>query len=251
MTKRHTDIVEIVSKETKIEVNALSEMIGVSPVTIRKDLDYLEKMGLLKREHGYAVRCNEDDVNNRLAIKHDIKMKIAKKASDLVATGETIMIESGSSCALLASVLAKSNKDVTIITNSAFIANYLRDESNAKIILLGGQYQKESQVMVGPLIKSCVKEFHVDKLFLGVDGFDPKFGFTSNDMMRTEAMRVMAESARNVYILTDSSKFDKVGVVSQLKFSDVSCVVTDEKISDFARKLIKEKNIELIEVKSE
>ncbi len=246
MNKRHSEIIEIVNNSTKIDVNTLSQMIGVSPVTIRKDLDHLEKMKLLTREHGYAVKCNEENINNRLAYKHEVKIKIATKAADLVAVRETIMIESGSSCTLLASVLSKSNKDVTIITNSAFIANYLRDESGVNIILLGGQYQKEAQVMVGPLIKSCVKEFNVDKLFLGVDGFNPDFGFTGNDLMRTDAMKTMSESAKDIYILTDSSKFYKKGVVSQLPFSDVYAVVTDKDIPKSAKDIIEGKGIKVI-----
>ena len=119
MNDRHTKIVEIVNKAVKIEVNSLADMLGVSSVTIRKDLDQLEMKGLLSREHGYAVRRNEDDINNRLAIRYETKVRIAKAAAAMVSSGETIMIESGSSCALLAGELARSDKDITIITNSA------------------------------------------------------------------------------------------------------------------------------------
>ena len=165
MNERHTRIVNIVNKSKKIEVNALAEMLGVSPVTIRKDLGSLEEKGLLSREHGYAVMLNTDDINNRLAVCYETKVKIAKAAANMVSSGETVMIESGSSCALLAGELSNSDKDVTIITNSAFIAGYVRENGDSRVILLGGEYQKESQVMVGPLVRICAREFHVCLLY--------------------------------------------------------------------------------------
>lgn len=246
MIERHTKIIDIVNKEQKIEVNALAQLMEVSPVTIRKDLDALEKKGLLTREHGFAVKCNEDDINNRLAVRYETKVAIAKAAAELVSNGETVMIESGSSCALLAGELSRSDKDVTIITNSAFIAGYVRENGNSRVILLGGEYQKESQVMVGPLVRICAREFHVDKLFVGTDGFEPKYGFTGSDMMRTEAMKSLAESARNVILLTDSSKFSQMGVVMQLRFEDVAGIITDSEIPDTAKSVLDQYGINVI-----
>ena len=118
MTDRQTKVLEIVTQQKKVEVAALSEMLGVSQVTIRKDLDALESMDLLVREHGYATVGNMSDIWNRLAVRYDVKQKLAQAAADLVSDGETIMIESGSSCALLAACLSETKKEVTIITNS-------------------------------------------------------------------------------------------------------------------------------------
>ncbi len=246
MIERHTRIIDIVNKAQKVEVNTLAEKLEVSPVTIRKDLDVLEKKGLLTREHGFAVKCNEDDINNRLAVRYETKVAIARAAAELVNSGETVMIESGSSCALLAGELSRSDKDVTIITNSAFIAGYVRENGRSRVILLGGEYQKESQVMVGPLVRICAREFHVDKLFIGTDGFQPEYGFTGSDMMRTEAMKSLAESARKVILLTDSSKFDQMGVVMQLRFEEVAGVITDSEIPDSARTILDKHGIRVI-----
>lgn len=246
MTERHTKIIDIVNKAKKIEVNELAGMLGVSSVTVRKDLDALEGKGLLSREHGYAVKRNEDDINNRLAIRYETKVKIARTAARMVSSGETVIIESGSSCALLAGELSRSDKEVTVITNSAFIAAYVKENGNSRVILLGGEYQKESQAMVGPLVKTCAKEFHVDKLFLGTDGFDPEFGFTGSDMMRAEAARNLAQSARNAYLLTDSSKFVQLGVVTLLGFDEMTGVVTDNEIPEFAMGVLKKHNAEVI-----
>ena len=153
------------------EVSRLSTLLNVSQVTIRKDLIALEQSGMLVREHGYATLNNSDDINKRLAFHFEQKMQIVKRAAQLVEDGETIFIESGSCCALLAVEIAQTKKDVTIVTNSAFIADYVRKIENVQIVLLGGNYQKESQVMVGPMTAQCAQAYFADKLFIGTDGF--------------------------------------------------------------------------------
>ena len=149
MNKRQTKILELLTQNKKIEVTKLSELLGVSQVTIRKDLDALSESGMLIREHGYATLNKSDDMNIRLAYHYQQKQQVAKKAVESIQHGETIMIESGSCCALVALEIAKTKKDITLITNSAFIADYIRKHTSIKIILLGGEYQHESQVMVG------------------------------------------------------------------------------------------------------
>lgn len=138
-------IIQLVSDHKRIDVNSLSELLGVSKVTVRKDLDKLESKGLLRREHGYAVLNSGDDLNVRLSYNYNVKRKIAEKAAELVQDNDTIMIESGSTCALLAEVLCQTKRNIKIITNSCFIANFLRQYDSCQIILLGGNYQPNSE----------------------------------------------------------------------------------------------------------
>ena len=236
MTERQSKLIKLVNLYQKIEVSRLAELLDVSQVTIRKDLDHLEEEGLLSREHGYALIKNANDINTRLTINYDKKLEIATKAAEMVSNGETVMLESGSTCALLAEQLAKLKKDVTIITNSAYIA--IR-----KVILLGGEYQKEYQGMVGPLVRKCAKEFYVDKFFVGTDGFIPDAGFTCDDLMRVETMKYMEDSANRMIILADSSKFSQKGVVIQTTFSEIDTVCTDAEIPEDALENLKRHNI--------
>ena len=138
MTDRRTKILEILAKHNRAEVITLAELLEVSQVTIRKDLDFLEDRGLVHREHGYARLNTSDDTGKRMAFNYATKRRIAKAAAEMVEEGETVMIESGSCCALLAEELANAQKDITIITNSVFIANFIRHASRTTIILLGG-----------------------------------------------------------------------------------------------------------------
>ena len=246
MNKGQSQILDLLTQNKKLKVTELSEILNVSQVTIRKDLSALEESGIIVREHGYAKLNESDDINNRLAYHYDIKQKIAEKAVESIEDGETVMIESGSCCALVALEIAKTKKDVTLITNSAFIADYIRKTGNVRIILLGGEYQEESQVMVGPITRKCAEGFFVDKLFVGTDGFTKETGFTGNDYMRSEAVKDMAKQASNVIIVTDSVKFQQKGVVSLLDTKKVSYVYTDSNIPEETEEYLIENNIKII-----
>lgn len=243
LNKRQLKILETISEQPKMNVSQLAEEFGVSQVTIRQDLKSLESSGMLKRFHGGAAIIG-DDIMQRLSVNFDIKTAIAAKAASLVARGETVMIESGSTNALLAKKLTEIY-GVQIITNSAFIARYIRD-SQSRVTLLGGEYQTESEVMVGPLVKSCVEHFNLDKLFIGVDGFSPDIGFTCKDLMRGEAVKAMAMRTRKVIVLTDSSKFSSVGVVSMFKPQEVSLVITDSGIPEECSDSLTQNGVELL-----
>ena len=247
---RETLILELLTAENKLEVSLLAERVGVSQVTMRKDLDELERRGIIVREHGYAVLRSADDIQSRIAYHYDEKRRIAERAAELVENGDTIMIESGSCCALLADVLAEKRKDLTIITNSAFIAAYIRGKCSFQIILLGGVYQPESQVMVGPIVRACADEFFVSHFFIGVDGYSDRTGFTNQDHMRAAAVRDMAHQAEKVVVLTESEKFGHRGVVPlnlpQTSPPQPRIVVTNRSIPGEALASLQSKGIETI-----
>ena len=239
MTNRHTKILEILSKQQRVDVSVLSAVLGVSQVTVRKDLDLLEEKGLVLREHGYACLDSADDMGRRMAYFYDIKKRIARAAAATVEDGETIMIESGSCCAFFAEELANTKKDITLITNSVFITNYLRHATTGiKIILLGGYYQSESQVLVGPITKKCGEIFFSNKFFIGVDGFAPKFGFTGKDHQRVQTIFDLVEYARSIIVLTESEKFKQQGVLGLVRTENVSEVFTDEGIPADAENIL-------------
>lgn len=246
MNERHAKILELLSRYHKMEVSRLSTLLNVSQVTIRKDLIALEQSGMLVREHGYATLNNSDDINKRLAFYFEQKMQIVKRAAQLVEDGETIFIESGSCCALLAVEIAQTKKDVTIVTNSAFIADYVRKIENVQIVLLGGNYQKESQVMVGPMTAQCAQAYFADKLFIGTDGFSIRTGFTGNDYMRSVAVQDMAKQVEKVIVVTDSSKFYQKGNVSLIATNRIHMLITNPDIPLEQEQYLLEQKVEII-----
>ncbi len=247
MKERQNRILDALTKHEKLEVKELAEMMEVSQVTIRKDLDALTQQGLIIRNHGYATLNNSDDMNNRLAYHYEMKQRIAKKVCEDIHDGETIMIESGSCCALVALEIAQSKKNITIITNSAFIADYIRNE-DIKVILLGGEYQASSQVLVGPITINNAKNFFVDKYFIGADGFSQKSGFTGKDYLRAETVREMAKQAAHVIVVTESEKFGHIGTVNLLDTKNVAKVYTDTHIPQEDEIYLNEMNVEVIKV---
>ncbi|GAB3525064.1 DeoR family transcriptional regulator [Photobacterium alginatilyticum] len=226
MNSRQNEILQIVNERKRVQVTDLSELVGVSGVTIRQDLNFLEQQGYLKRVHGAAMALQSDDVNARLEVRFDIKQQLANKAAELVAPNETVLIEGGSANALLARTLAERG-DVTIITPSAYIAHLIRN-SAANIILLGGVYQHQGESLVGPLTKLCIQNIHFSTAFLGIDGYHQDTGFTSRDMMRAEiAETIIGKNRRNI-VLTDSSKFGQIYPSSIGKTSEISILLTDD-----------------------
>ena len=248
MKDRITSILNLLTRaeDHRIEVSQLSEALGVSQVTVRKDLDELERRQMISREHGFAVLKDSDDITGRLAYHYEEKVKIASRACRLIKDNDTVMIESGSCCAILADICASEKKNLVIITNSVFIAQQLRGRENIQVVLLGGIFQSDSQVLVGPMIRQCVENYSVDLFFIGTDGYSEQSGFTNRDHLRTQAVRDMAERADNVVILTESEKFKKHGVMS-LNLDDKKCtVITDGNIDDASRKGLKKRGIRLV-----
>lgn len=248
MNKRASQILAFLTEENKIEVSLLAEKLGVSQVTIRKDLDELENQGIIVREHGFACLKSTDNLHGRIAYHYEAKKKIAKYAAKLISNGDTLMIENGSCCALLAEELAASKKDLTLITNSAFIADYIRGKCNFQIVLLGGIYQHDSQVLVGPMIRQCVENFFVKYFFIGTDGYSRRTGFTNQDQMRAQAVRDMACQAEHIIILTESDKFARHGIVPLNLHDYPRTVITDNQISKEVMEELNQCQIELITI---
>ncbi|WP_024146366.1 DNA-binding transcriptional regulator YciT, partial [Salmonella enterica] len=184
MNSRQQSILQMVVDKGQMSVAELAKITGVSEVTIRQDLNTLEKQSYLRRAHGFAVSLESDDVETRMMTNYTLKRRLAEFAASLVSPGESVFIENGSSNALLARTLAEQ-KDVTIITVSSYIAHLLK-ETPCEVILLGGIYQKKSESMVGPLTRQFIHQVHFSKAFIGIDGWQADTGFTGRDMMRSD-----------------------------------------------------------------
>ncbi|MBQ7058271.1 MAG: DeoR/GlpR transcriptional regulator [Firmicutes bacterium] len=242
---RAQEILRLLSDQKKMNVAAIAEMLDTSQVTIRKDLDSLEAKGFIHRVHGYAELDTSDHLTSRLAYHYDQKKKIAERASELVSDGDTIMIESGSCCAILADLLAKKCRSLTIITNSAFIAEYIRNCKQVQVILLGGIYQHESQCLVGPMIRDGAANYHVKHFFIGTDGWSEKTGFTNKDALRAQAVRDMAHSTDEVVILTESEKFSHPGTLP-LNIKNASIrLITDDNLPEEAQDVLEAQGVQI------
>lgn len=197
---------------------------------MRQDLALLEKRSYINRGHGYATAVNvdRDDVDSRMMVNFNLKQKLAHFAASLVEDGETVFLESGSTNALLARLLAERS-NITIITVSHYIANLLKDTS-CEVILLGGQLQKKSETVVGPLTRQCIQQVHFSKAFIGIDGYRPDTGFTGRDMMRADVVNAVLSKGADNIIITDATKFGQIHPHSLSPMSEIRQVITDTSI---------------------
>jgi DeoR/GlpR family transcriptional regulator of sugar metabolism len=248
MTDRHNKILDVLTKNQKVEVTALAKLLSVSQVTTRKDLDSLEQRGLIRREHGYACVDLINDMSKCIAYNYDVKKRIARQAAETVQDGETVFIESDSICALLAEELVNTRRDVTIVTNSVFITNHISRAPNGKIILLGGYFEKDAQVTVGPMTSKCAEIFFSDKFFIGVEGFSETVGFTGRDHMRAETIQSLAGQVKDIIVLTDSETLSRPGVVGLVRTDKVAKVYTDDDIPPEVEMYLQGRDVEIRKV---
>lgn len=244
MNQRHNNILKLLSKDHETSVKNLTEALDVSSVTIRQDLNFLEKEGLLRRVHGGAVLKDADDIANRLGVDYERKLSIAKKAASFVSAGETVLIESGSVNALLARELVKKG-NINILTTNIFIARQFRKIKEANIILLGGIYQHQSESMVGKITKLCIDNINFSKAFIGIDGFTEESGFTSRDFFRAEISTHIIQKCKDVFIVSDSGKFGKVAITNICAPSDIKHIVTDSDLSDVYISMLQSQGVQV------
>lgn len=243
MNSRQQAILQLVNDKRRVSVAELARASGVSEVTIRQDLNQLEKRSYLKRVHGSAIALESDDVDARMMSNFNLKQKLAQYAASLVKDGETIFIESGSSNALLARYLAERKK-ITLITVSNYIAHLLK-ETPCEVILLGGLYQKQSETVVGPLTRLCIQQVHFSKAFIGIDGYHAETGFTGRDMMRADVVNaILAKGVENI-ALTDASKFGQIHPNPLEPISAISRVITDYRMEKSYRQQLELRGIQV------
>jgi DeoR/GlpR family transcriptional regulator of sugar metabolism len=245
LNERQSKILKLLSRNELTTVNELSSILGVSSVTIRQDLNFLESEGLVRRNHGGAVLEDADDLSNRLGFNYDKKLRIARKVASSVNDGETILIESGSTNALLARELIKKS-NITLVTTNVFIAKQLRKSEKVSIILLGGIYQSGSESMVGKLTKLCLDHINFDKAFIGIDGYTTKTGFTLRDLFRAEISSYIIKKSSETIIVSDSSKFGKKELTNICYLSDIKHIATDGELDPEYREEFEKAGIDLI-----
>ena len=246
MHPRHSVILELVNDKGRVTVAELAEQVGVSEVTIRQDLNHLEAQGFLKRIHGAATVLDSDDPELRIWARSKIKLHLAEAAANLVAPGESVLIEGGSANVILAKLLGERG-DVSIITSSSYIAHQLR-QSTSEVILLGGQYQASSESLVGPLTRLCIEHVHFSKAFLGVDGFHAETGFTNRNMMRADVANCILTKGQQNIVLTDSSKFGRIHPGTIGPISRISSVITDSKIPAEDEAWLQAQGVDLVKI---
>jgi DeoR family transcriptional regulator of aga operon len=249
---RRKKILERVQDTGEVLIAALSKEFEVSEVTIRNDLEYLEKKNLLIRARGGAIHSeNHVGIDQRLAEKNKLhtreKAAIGKKAASLIREGETIIIDSGSTTAEVAKNLGHI-RHLNVITNALNIANQLVSHSNINVIIPGGYLRPNSMSLVGPLAENNLHSFYVDKLFLSTDGFDTEQGIYTPNIDEAHLNAIMISIAKDVILVTDSSKFKRKSLAFICRIDKINTVVTDAGIPADDKNRLEAAGVEVIVV---
>lgn len=248
-TYRRDKILELLQEDGSAKVLDLSKLFKVTEVTIRQDLEKLEREGLIVREHGGAYLKNVKDQVQAFSIVHqenlDKKELIATKCLEYIESGDTIILDSGSTTTEVAKKL-KGRKDLTIISNAINITLLLGAEPGIEVIVTGGEFKPPTLSLTGQKAADFFKGLHVQKLFLATAGISLKAGLTYPSISDLVVKKAMIDAAETTYLVADSTKMGKASFASLGALSLIDYIITDPGIDEKHRQVFKDNDIELI-----
>ena len=248
-TFRHREILEELHRDGRVEVGRLATRFGVSCVTIRTDLDYLEQQGLLRRIRGGAVPAERKRFELPLEETRQVhareKESIGNYAAGLVRDGETILLDVGSTTTELARALSPSLKNVVVITSALNIALLLESHPGITVIVTGGTLRPLQHSLVNPYGTLLLREINADKAFLGCNGVHPEKGFTNTNLQEAEIKRAMIEAAREIIMLADHSKIMQVAAARIGPLEAADLLITDRKAKKEDLELLRSRGLEV------
>ncbi|GGL96472.1 DeoR family transcriptional regulator [Nakamurella endophytica] len=236
---RQARILEQVRRAGGVRVAELTALLGVSDMTVRRDLDVLDRKGLVTKVHGGATA-----VETASAVEPGFEVKrvrellekeaIAARAATLVRPGMAIGITAGTTTWTLARHLAEI-PDLTVVTNSLKVADVLEQHSRSDLtVVLTGGLRTPSDGLVGPIAVQAIRSLRVDMVIMGVHGMDEHAGLTTPNLMEAETNRALVESARRLVVVADHTKWGVVGLAQIAPLRAVSTLLTDEGLDEQA-----------------
>ena len=230
-TQRHRHTIEALKVHGHATVSKLSAELGVSEVTIRKDLQALENLNLLVRTHGGAVLMDhylyDLPFDEKSRVRVEEKKRIGQRAAELVTDGSTLIMNAGSTTVQVARHM-RGRKNLTIATNALYVAVELVTNLDVEVLVLGGILHPTTAATVGPEAENMLKQHAFDYLFLAGDGFDLEHGITTTNVLEAHLSQAMIRAARTKVAVMDSTKFGRRGLTRVCTAREVDMVITDD-----------------------
>lgn len=232
---RRDKIFEIIKTDGAVDVSYLVEKFAVSIETIRKDLLFMEQNGQLKRVHGGAVKIGEMKQFGSLKYRNEentsLKHELSLKAIELIEEGDIIAIDSGSTAIVFSEELKKRFKNLTIVTYCRDVFEMLCDYEDFNVILCAGHYLKGENAFYGDFVINTLNQIHVKKAFVFTSGVSLQYGIFDFQKELYTIQKTMLQCADKVYILADSSKFEKTGFLKLCEMREDYTYITDNCLS--------------------
>ncbi|SFS55413.1 DeoR/GlpR family DNA-binding transcription regulator [Saccharopolyspora flava] len=248
--QRQEVILDEVRRTGAVQVGDLVQRLGVSDMTIRRDLDALARRGLVEKVYGGATSTigtstDEPGFEAKSVRQLTEKEAIAALAAEQIQPGTAIGLSAGTTTWTLARQLDEI-PDLTIVTNSVRVADALQQRGRVdRTVVLTGGVRTPSDALVGPVAVQSLRSLHLDLVFLGVHGMAPRAGFTTPNLNESETNRAFAEAAGRLVVVADSSKWSTVGISTIVDFDEVDLLISDQGLPPEARELLGE-HVELL-----
>ena len=229
--RRREQILAYLSRHDRTSVGDLSSMLGVSEVTVRKDLDQLEAQGLLTRVHGGAVVSGRGRLELYFAAREqqrlDQKRRIAQAAAALIHSGQRIFLDA-STTALQVARLIKDREDLVVVTNGLYTALELNFSEGITTIVVGGTMRRRSSSLVGSLNHNTLQRLRVDSGFFGARGVTARDGLMESEIDEAQLKEQLVGAAGLVVGIVDSSKFGAISFSAFALPHEIDRIITDE-----------------------
>lgn len=235
MNERREQIVNILSERERVTVNELSEMLNVSSVTVRGDLNFLAEEGRVIRVHGGAALAKpsmKHEMTFAARQRHNAAEKhaLAKLAATLVKPTDSIFLDSSTTALAVGQAIKSSPSitNVTVLTTGLWTAVAIMDSSNIHTIMAGGSLGSTSGAVSGPITREMLGKYNINKAFIGALGLTLEKGLSGNDPLEIELRQFVVEQAREVIAVVDGSKFGLTGLASFAQIDQLDYIVTDD-----------------------
>jgi DeoR/GlpR family transcriptional regulator of sugar metabolism len=251
--QRQVRILTELRRNGAVRVSDLTDLLSVSDMTIRRDLEHLVTTGIARKVHGGAVlagqAAHEPGFAAKSQLEQSAKHAIAAHAASLIQPGAAVALSAGTTTWAMTQLIV-TIAGLTVVTNSTTVADAIAtlDPTNQVSVILTGGVRTPSAALVGPVADRTIATMHVDQLFLGVHGMDEVVGFTTPNLAEAATDRALIACAREVIVLADSSKWGVVGLADIAPLSAAHTVITDDKLPHDAARTLRERAGSLVVV---
>jgi DeoR/GlpR family transcriptional regulator of sugar metabolism len=251
--ERQNKIIEIILEYGRVDISNICEKFAVSEMTARRDLNELDRRGLLRRVHGGGIanlgRSYEPPFQTRVGKNDSEKKSIGQKAAELIFDGDSIALDVGTTTLEIVPGL-RGKRNLTIVTSCLQIASKVVEqlslEIDARLILTGGIIRPRELSMIGPIPEQVYQDLHVDKAFIGIGGINLDDGLTEYNIEDTQIKKVLIRSAREKIVVADGSKLGVTTFASVAPLTSIDKIVTDRTASPALIEQIREQGVEVI-----
>lgn len=226
-TERRARLLEILAQDGSVRLDAAAQTLGVSAMTVRRDLDDLEREGVARRVRGGAVAAIvPQGFGTRMAARGGAKAEIARKALDLIPHGGAVAVDASSTAGALVRELDASH-EVLVVTNSYDNLRTAQGRPGVDAVLVGGRLELRTDSFVGAVACQTAASMHYDRFFTSAAALDPAFGTSESTLDETQVKRVFAAHSDETIVLADAAKLDRLATARALAWEEVSLLVTE------------------------